>query len=70
MKRSVPWVSVIIIRTFKSIDTVIQFHLAQIQVQKMRIKEFLIYYNKIKLFAENILLRLLLVWSSIFNSSL
>ena len=47
MKKSVPWESALTIVTFRSIDTALQFHLALIQVEKMRIKDFLICHDKI-----------------------
>ena len=47
MKRSVPWDSAILFVPSDPIDTVLQFHLALIQVQKMRVKDFLICHDKI-----------------------
>ena len=52
MKRSVPGESAIIFISSDPIDTAHKFHLALIQVQKMRIKDFLICHNKISLFAK------------------
>ena len=47
MKRSVPWESAKVFISSEPIDAALQFHLALIHVQTMRIKDFLISYDKI-----------------------
>ena len=47
MKKSVPWEGAIIIHTSNPIDTALQLHLVLIQMQRMKIKDFLICHDKI-----------------------